>query len=59
MRQRGRELECSLVDLTPFSLQELGELDDEVLEDALHRLLQACGGGLRLWNLNIVPDVTP
>jgi hypothetical protein len=56
MGELGGDLECSLVDLTELSVRELGELDQEVLEDALHLLLRACGGGLRLWNLNIVTE---
>jgi hypothetical protein len=56
MRERHRALECSLVDLTQLSVRELARLDDELLEDALRRLLHACGGGARLWNLNVVTD---
>jgi FXSXX-COOH protein len=55
----GRDLECNLVDLTGISLRELAELDDQVLEEALDRLLQACGGGAnRLWSLNISGELT-
>jgi hypothetical protein len=54
MRERRSALECSLVDLTQLSVRELSKLDDELLEDALRRLLHACGGGGRLWSLNII-----
>ncbi len=53
MAELGRDLECSLLDLTRMSLRELRELDDQVVEVSLARLLHACGGGGdRLWSLN-------